>query len=419
MNEVDDARMMVANLSVSQAAKALMRTAGFRTLRDVLAVAPVRLAKELRMDAKEVLTLVNEIKQVAGEGSTSRYSPKTQVGHTALSLLEARKSIGHVVTYCEELDRLLEGGVPTGEITEFCGVPGCGKTQLCMQLAVDVTIPREFGGQGGECLYIDTEGSFAVERVQAVAQAVLQHLHNVASAMQNGHKISQLQKNALRVFGQVEDVLAKIHYCRVHNHSELEAVIMRLQALLSEAPRVKLVIIDSIAFHFRHVDDAGQRTRLLNSIAQALNSIAAEKNVAIVTSNQMTTKIQKPSGNHAGQGKEAQTSYYAPALGESWSHSITNRITIERTEMSVSRKLHRARPSAKPLQRDERGSEGPDPKRPRVQEEKRQNQSQNRVLVFIRVATLVKSPYLKPGKAYFMITKNGIRGCPKTALTSV
>jgi RAD51-like protein 2 len=39
-----------------------------------------------------------------------------------------------------------------------------GKTQLAIQLAVDVQIPELFGGNGGEAIYIDTEGSFMVSK---------------------------------------------------------------------------------------------------------------------------------------------------------------------------------------------------------------------------------------------------------------
>ena len=43
-------------------------------------------------------------------------------------------------------------------MTEFCGVPGIGKTQLGMQLCVNVQRPTELGGRGGAAIYIDTEG---------------------------------------------------------------------------------------------------------------------------------------------------------------------------------------------------------------------------------------------------------------------
>jgi RecA/RadA recombinase len=37
-------------------------------------------------------------------------------------------------------------GVARGCVTEFCGAPGIGKTQLGMQVAVSVQIPAVLGG---------------------------------------------------------------------------------------------------------------------------------------------------------------------------------------------------------------------------------------------------------------------------------
>lgn len=49
-----------------------------------------------------------------------------------------------------------------------------------MQLAVDVQIPECFGGVEGEAVFIDTEGSFMVDRVVDLATACIQHLHLIA-----------------------------------------------------------------------------------------------------------------------------------------------------------------------------------------------------------------------------------------------
>lgn len=53
-----------------------------------------------------------------------------------------------------------------------------------MQLAVDTHIPESLGGLGGEAVYIDTEGSFIVERVIDIAEATVQHCQIIAQ--QNG-----------------------------------------------------------------------------------------------------------------------------------------------------------------------------------------------------------------------------------------
>ena len=46
-------------------------------------------------------------------------------------------------------------------------------------------------------------------------------------------------------------VLNGIHIFRAHDQTELLAIINHLSTFLSQRPRVKLVVIDSIAFHFR------------------------------------------------------------------------------------------------------------------------------------------------------------------------
>ena len=60
-------------------------------------------------------------------------------------------------------------------MTEFCGAPGIGKTQLAIQLCVNVQIPDTADGCAGEAIYIDTEGSFVPERAQDMVSGVSSH----------------------------------------------------------------------------------------------------------------------------------------------------------------------------------------------------------------------------------------------------
>lgn len=53
-----------------------------------------------------------------------------------------------------------------------------------MQLAVDVQIPECFGGVAGEAVFIDTEGTFMVDRVVDIAAACVRHCHLIAEAQQ-------------------------------------------------------------------------------------------------------------------------------------------------------------------------------------------------------------------------------------------
>ena len=75
-------------------------------------------------------------------------------------------------TFCEPIDRILRGGLPVGVVTEVCGAPGAGKTQLAMQLSAIVQLPVSRGGLGGNAVYLDSEGSFTPERLSEIAGAL-------------------------------------------------------------------------------------------------------------------------------------------------------------------------------------------------------------------------------------------------------
>jgi RAD51-like protein 2 len=72
-------------------------------------------------------------------------------------------------------------------------------------------------------------------------------------------------------------------------------------------------VIDSIAVHFRQgFTDMAQRSRMLSFAAQQLSRLANDYNLAVVLTNQMTTKMNKASSSDA-----LQQSTVVPALGTS------------------------------------------------------------------------------------------------------
>ncbi|CAL8318953.1 unnamed protein product [Merluccius merluccius] len=213
-----------------------------------------------------------------------------------------------IVTFCSQLDAALGGGVPLGRTCEVCGAPGLGKTQLCLQLCVDVQIPECFGGLGGEAVFVDTEGSLVVQRVVDLAHAAVQHC-----ALQNH---DPEQQEAMKDF-TMETILNHLHLMRCHDYVELLAQVHLLPDFLLRNPKVRLLVIDSLAFPFRrHFEDLSVRTRLLSGLAQQLIQIASQHSVAVVWTNQMTYQVC------SSQWK------LVPALGESWGHSATQRLLL-------------------------------------------------------------------------------------------
>ncbi|KAK3083621.1 hypothetical protein FSP39_000413 [Pinctada imbricata] len=255
-------------------------------------------------DSLEILKLVSGVDQ--GEDKCRISAPKAVL---ALDMLYKEQSLPGIVTFSEKIDSMLGGGIPLCKITEFCGAPGIGKTQMCMQLAVDAQIPECFGGVAGEVIYIDTEGSFIVERLEDIAVATVQHCKEMADMEEENEELSAFT---------TENVLSHIHYYRCQDYIELLATINLIPDFIKKRPKVKLIIVDSIAFHFRHdFDDLSLRTRILTMMAQSFIRLATEHKLAVVLTNQMTTRF--------AHGEESRL---VPALGESWGHASTIRVIL-------------------------------------------------------------------------------------------
>nr|CAB3490338.1 unnamed protein product [Digitaria exilis] len=92
------------------------------------------------------------------------------LGFTSASQLHAQRlEIIQVTTGSRELDKILEGGIETGSITEIYGEFRSGKTQLCHTLCVTCQLPLDQGGGEGKALYIDAEGTFRPQRLLQIA----------------------------------------------------------------------------------------------------------------------------------------------------------------------------------------------------------------------------------------------------------
>ena len=225
-------------------------------------------ATEASITPAEALSILQTIRPKPAEHI--RATPKS-----ALDILQSNDKLPHIITFCGEIDEMLGGGVPCGEVTEFCGVPGIGKTQIGIQLAVDVHLPSIFGGAEGHAIYLDTEGSFMAERAAEIAQAFVTHVKKMARVRNEPPLLEAAEQLS------VESILENMHFCRIHDWAEQVAAVNTLSTLLDQHPRVRLIVIDSVAFHFRHdFDDFAARARLMAGMANTLTQLARTRNVA-------------------------------------------------------------------------------------------------------------------------------------------
>lgn len=185
---------------------------------------------------------------------------------TAQEVLEKREAIGRISTGSKTLDELLGGGIETVAVTEFHGAFGSSKTQVGHQIAVNVQMPRDQGGLGGGCIYIDTESTFRPERIKQMANAMDLDL---------------------------DEVLQNIIVGRAYN-SDHQMLLTEKAGEVIRDKNIKLLVVDSVTSAFR-ADYMGRgelaaRQQKLNRHLHVLLRLAEVHNIAIYITNQVMAR---------------------------------------------------------------------------------------------------------------------------------
>lgn len=166
-------------------------------------------------------------------------------------------------TGCNSIDRLLGGGVEVGAMTLFYGEAGCGKTNICLQLAHRKCI------EGRKVAFVDTEG-VSIDRSNQIFKdrSALNNLllFNVHSFQEQSDRISQIQR-------------------------------MAASGILG------MVIVDSLTMFYRlNYDDMNLRNDFVKQTETLLN-IAREMEIPVIITSQVYTNISSGSieflGGHA------------------------------------------------------------------------------------------------------------------------
>ncbi|KAF2300510.1 hypothetical protein GH714_013883 [Hevea brasiliensis] len=143
---------------------------------------PLQISRDLKISDGEALEILNVASRSSRSDNAEGSHAIINGAQNAWDMLHEESSLTRITTSSADLDNILGGGISCKEVTEIGGVPGIGKTQLGIQLAVNVQIPPHCGGLGGRAIYIDTEGSFMVERALQVAEACIETCQNIVGS---------------------------------------------------------------------------------------------------------------------------------------------------------------------------------------------------------------------------------------------
>lgn len=249
---------------------------------------------------KKSLLVIKGISEAKADKILAEAAKLVPMGFTtATEFHQKRSEIIQITTGSKELDKLLQGGIETGSITEIFGEFRTGKTQLTHTLAVTCQLPIDMGGGEGKALYIDSEGTFRPERLLAVAE---------------------------RYGLSGSDVLDNVAYARAYNSDHQTQLLVQAAAMMSES-RYALLIVDSATSLYR-TDYSGRgelsaRQMHLARFLRMLLRLADEYGVAVVITNQVVAQVDGAAAMFAADPKK-------PIGGNIIAHASTTRLYLRK-----------------------------------------------------------------------------------------
>jgi predicted ATP-dependent serine protease len=108
-----------ASMPLPKNLKVRLEKCGIESVNELKNIKPTELIKTYNFTKDEVADLLQVL----------NIQPKTVIKpQTAFDLLnEYNKYRGHISTSSNDLDRILNGGIPFGKVSEICGSAGIGK----------------------------------------------------------------------------------------------------------------------------------------------------------------------------------------------------------------------------------------------------------------------------------------------------
>ncbi|XP_009001034.2 DNA repair protein XRCC2 [Callithrix jacchus] len=244
---------------------------------------------------------------------------RAESGTELLARLEGRSSLKEI-----EPSLFADEDSPVhGDILEFHGPEGTGKTEMLYHLTARCILPKSEGGLEVEVVFIDTDYHFDMLRLVTILE----------------HRLSQSSEEVLKVcLGRLV-----LLYCSSSTH--LLLTLHSLESMFCSRPSLCLLILDSLsAFYWIDRVNGGESVNLqestLKKCSQFLEKLVNDYRLVLFATTQ--TLMQKASNSveepsHASQRLRDVDIDYRPYLCKAWQQVVKHRIFFSKQDDSKSR----------------------------------------------------------------------------------
>ncbi|KAI5775235.1 XRCC2 [Gulo gulo luscus] len=239
---------------------------------------------------------------------------RAESGTQLLARLEGRSSLKEIEP-CLFAD---EDSSVHGDILEFHGPEGTGKTEMLYHLTARCILPKSEGGLEVEVLFIDTDYRFDMLRLVTILE----------------HRLSQSCEE------MVKQCLGRLFLVSCGNSTQLLLTLYSLETTVCSHPSLCLLILDSLsAFYWIDRANGGDSVNLqectLKKCAQFLEKLVSEYRLVLFATTQ--SLMQKTSNWTEGppsafnHPSEAEVDY-RPYLCKAWQRVVKHRIFFSKQE---------------------------------------------------------------------------------------
>ncbi|XP_075067341.1 DNA repair protein XRCC2 [Mixophyes fleayi] len=233
---------------------------------------------------------------------------KSESGTQLLARLEGRASL-------KELEPLLfacEDCPVHGDIIEFHGPEGTGKTEMFCHLISRCILPKSEGGLQVEVIYIDTDYHFDMLRLVTILE----------------HRLSQNNEET------VKQCLSRFFLVYCSSSVQLLLTLYSLENMFCSHPSLCLLIIDSLSSFYwidrnNGGDSISKQESTIRKCIELLDKLIKEYKLVLFASTQTIMQKFHNGGNEASSHSSKQISSpvdFKPYLCKLWQHVTANRV---------------------------------------------------------------------------------------------